>query len=772
MAEEQDEDIIPHTGKIFAEEPEKAPEPAPVEKKPEEKAPEAPPSIQPQKEELPVQPEDFWKSLHVQAVIDIGPLDPPELIGKKETYTGRIAFRDLPAIAGTFEFDVDRVDPALVDGNPKVPNVSLTVHPQGILKTIGRAADYFLTKGFSAVGRGGISWFIDDSSFVGIFTNLFEAVKAKSNNLYWIHPPHKAYVVDFSDVKESADFGSCSSTIIKKFQDEDSLIKREGDKTLKSHADKKKHVVDNSGRVKMTSFVFNMPKDRFEVTHVLGVPIMATTMKLEEFPQDLQEYIKKNPKGSDNIVYSYTYDGKDTVQLENRAMTDTHIIQNLYKIYKEQGVGDHPEDIYGDLAKQFGVPSQTIEDYLGRWVGHLTDKVKGTVQKILHMKPVQWMNMSPEEIEKRKAQQSWEKSQGIKKVADYGDPWPGPSLEEIGHLVGVPQAQWASELAGKLASDFGYISYPKMVGGPQGGMLEKLSTLPLSPAQREKAEKFRPEAIKMLKALVSNVYESDLAGEGEAAGFLLEPEQMAEEVGMMAEDALLDVAERLPSTVSDEDFRDALRDRMNEKAKMLFQHKNVALPSEQSSVEDIYHGRPISLEQYEAPIIEKTAHCGPCSPLKAETIKRLKAFNVDKDQIASLEKVQDDLDLNKFIAQLDPILAKLPNPESDKVRELMQIAVTLRDIAGRIDDGEFIATKKEAALTGAVQIKSDEDIPEQIRGRMGKIVDHRVDWEYMGDHMAPINLYLVEMAIPSHKHNKTLTAWMFEDDFEGAGSSN
>ena len=736
------EDFLSGGPEYFAETPTE--KPAAPKPEVEEKIPSPPPVVAPARPVAPITPEVFFSSLTDEiSVKDISFPDAPEP-GKTQPISGRVSSSHFANDLGSGSFEgklvyvnPERADDAVV--TPGVTNVSLYLDPDGILRYIGAAADHFITK-YGYVGKS-IQELVEEiptAAFVGIFAKIFEALKAKSGTtIHWVHAHDEkgghAYVVQMPSTYKAEGFGMCGRIIAAKFNQSRHEINEASNSILHGGGTRQKKSPTNTiPRAQMLQFVYKLPEERFKVLHERGVPLMVTTLKLEDLPENLREYVQKTPK-DETSGFSYQYNpSSNEVRLENKGLTDRRLITDLYRTYK-----GHPE------------PSKGLESQVAKYVAHLSDKVRDKVMRILHLKP------------------------SIEKVADYGDPWPGPSLEQIGHLVGTPQAQWASELAGKLAANFNYISYPIMVGEPKGGVLEKWALLPLSDEQRIRAEKYRPQAIEMLKALVSDIYESDAMGEGEATGFLMEPEQMAEEAGMMAEDALLDVTSELPSTVSEEDFLAALCERMHAKVRDLYQHQHTALPSEQSSPEDIYYGRPVSIENLEQVPIEKCSHCGPCTPEKAEAIKQLKQLsNVDKADISFLEKHEGDRDLSAFIEKLDSILQPL-SAEDPKVIGLRQIAVVLHDIQGRLDDGEFKVVKKVAELQGAVQIRQDDpEIPKQLRGRMGKILEHRVDWQFCPEHGAePVSIYLVEVDSP-YPYPRTFTVWMSEQELVGAGSVN
>lgn len=122
----------------------------------------------------------------------------------------------------------------------------------------------------------------------------------------------------------------------------------------------------------------------------------------------------------------------------------------------------------------------------------------------------------------------------------YGPAWAGPTLEQVGSLVGTAEAVFASELASALASKYDYISFPSLVGSPED--LHKLATFvadplltdvahPLTANQQALANQWRPRAIDLAHKILSKL---SSGAEREVRPYMPE-----EEVEMAAEDILL-----------------------------------------------------------------------------------------------------------------------------------------------------------------------------------------------------------------------------------------
>jgi hypothetical protein len=192
-----------------------------------------------------------------------------------------------------------------------------------------------------------------------------------------------------------------------------------------------------------------------------------------------------------------------------------------------------------------------------------------------------------------------EKATGIKKLAYPNQAWAGPSLEQVGALVGPDKAMLASEWASSLADKLNYTSYPPtfptLVGGPSD--IKKLGALGLTDEQVERRnriiEKYREPATEMLHSLVTNIYDSDVAGGGANAG-PLNPD--AEEIGQLAEDVLLEMFEELPTTVADEDFYKELKSRLFTTQKMIERHHNKKMPSNKSKFTDVMNTPTVPLD--------------------------------------------------------------------------------------------------------------------------------------------------------------------------------
>ena len=200
------------------------------------------------------------------------------------------------------------------------------------------------------------------------------------------------------------------------------------------------------------------------------------------------------------------------------------------------------------------------------------------------------------EFQKLKARE-----RGMRKVA-YGQAWAGPSLEQIGTLIGAADAAFASELAGALAAKFDYISFPPLEGSPLD-LKKTARQTALSDEKRKWVEQRREKAIALAKKSLPRLSE-------EAEMFLMEetPHEEEEyllpqeEITLIAEDALLELASTDGAEKMDEaTFEKELVSLLLKKREDIEKNKAAALPS--------LKGREPRVEEL-APEVYKVAHIG------------------------------------------------------------------------------------------------------------------------------------------------------------------
>lgn len=103
-------------------------------------------------------------------------------------------------------------------------------------------------------------------------------------------------------------------------------------------------------------------------------------------------------------------------------------------------------------------------------------------------------------------------------------------------------------------------------------------------------------------------------------------------------------------------------------------------------------------------LLEKRAHCGPCTPLKMKVIELLsdmhyKFNNFDRKFLGQLAAHSEEESNEVFVQTLNNVLATIKEEEDTKntLTKLRQISTTLQDVQYRIDDGEFEMVDKPHA---------------------------------------------------------------------------
>lgn len=305
-----------------------------------------------------------------------------------------------------------------------------------------------------------------------------------------------------------------------------------------------------------------------------GKELMDALRKRAESPESRQG-IGKLITGADLDNYSYWYeDDKKQVHFHNKRLDNRATIGTLAKILKAFK-GESPAVAAKDLAAKLNTSLEELMNYIRTKLNSLTPNLQADAEKIMKMTPpkpfaageklavgssfdsVPFGSFPGEEatvvsvvdtpekgynISLNKKESFYkhdeahkifsskskltdavvaealtdeEVHQGFEKKA-YGDTWAGPSLDQVGALIGDYEAKWASEIAANLAGKFDYISFPKMDGGPEtmrkiALRLEELELMPLSEPQQELASKLYPEALKLVRAALPSLEIDEMA---------------------------------------------------------------------------------------------------------------------------------------------------------------------------------------------------------------------------------------------------------------------
>jgi len=570
------------------------PEESPLEDVPAEKPPVAEgPTLQPEKETI-IDATTFWSGIDAQTSVSvIAPIDAPINFGEVMPFDGRIVFREFPGTAKTFSGGAKLIKGDPADGS----TVSLELQITGIMAAIAGAIKQYTARGEKLMPLIRLA----EQSLPTIFAHVFKAIKEKSEGLYWSSgaaKDHAGKAVPLVSYRYDSQLDTeIGVNLSASFEGMRSKINAEAEKYLAGSrkAKVKQEVVPQvRTRELLRNFVLNqIPESKYksypqgmfasltmDEVRKLGGDEVATL--IQNVPQTAQGH--RSGGDADNFWFRYLPDS-NTVTIENRRLTDKKILEDVQKIYKAYG-GSTPEALYKNIADKFGVKADAVTGWFYNFLSKLTPGRADKAKKILGL----------------------EKPPGLEKVAYPTQAWAGPSLEQVGALVGPDKAQLASEWASSLAGKFDYISFPTLVGGPSD--IKKLATLPLTDKQRALVEKYRAPAAQMLQQLVdklsNNLAYEDLPG-GEVT---LNPD--TEEVSRLAEDAVLEIVDYLPSTTSEEDFLKELKSRIFTTMKMVERHRQNAFPSSRTSPQDVMQGNNVPfdtvMEQPELePAIEKRA---------------------------------------------------------------------------------------------------------------------------------------------------------------------
>lgn len=400
-----------------------------------------------------------------------------------------------------------------------------------------------------------------------------------------------------------------------------------------------------------------------EVENRGGKDLMDALRKRAEMP-DAASGPEKLITGADLDNYSFWYD-KDNklVYFHNKRLDNRATIGFLAKILKAFKSGG-PAATTKDLASKLNTTVEEVVNYFRNKLNSLTPDLRSDAEKIMKMTPPQPFKVGEElevggsfdtvpfgsfpgekakvvsvvdtpekgynitlngresfykydeahkifsskskltdkDVAKAVPEAEENETAGLSKKA-YGDTWAGPTLDQVGSLIGDYEAKWASELAANLAGKFDYIAFPSMEGGPEtlkkiALRLEEMELLPLSEEQQAVATKHFPAAVKMVKAFLPSidVYEHAKREDDD------EPSQLVEGVHTLSDDqaktiaslALLITVDKgakgipLPTTASDKEFMEALRSNIALITHEIKQKGYSGLPDEEAGPEDIY----------------------------------------------------------------------------------------------------------------------------------------------------------------------------------------
>jgi hypothetical protein len=561
-------------------------EPSPEPEKDKE-APAAPAPAEEFKEETQplMDPAEFWNNIDSEGMVKvtvhtaddkpIAALPSPDEVGGVVRYDGTIAFPRFPDAGKSFTGTV-----RLLPGSTKeTPFVSLTLQAGPIMEALASViSKYAKEGGGEARDRAREMMKGAHERLPSIFTHVFNAIKEKSEGLHWSGLTKPYEPIPVVELIYSGIPGDLNTTLSTAFAAKKIEIRDIGAKILTSGlkgGKKEKLKLIMPDRLRIVDFVLKIiPKDKF--TWVEGSRAMLATMSLATVEElggkEIVDIIKateaigvmKFHEMADKYIWYRYFPERNLVVFENKELTDKHLIGDIQKIWRNYG-GGTPQELFKAIAgdREVGVSSVV------KWFTDIVNKLSPSVKD----KAADALGLSGEE--------------GIKKRAYPEIAWAGPSLDQVGALVGDAQAKWASELAGSLAARFDYISYPKLEGGPSD--LKKLATLPLSEAQRARVEKYREPAVQLMKELYQSRPSYDIDPETkEPVGYTT---PATEELSMLAEDVLLQLVESTPSTLSHEEFLKELKHAlMKAVTRIQMRPHGGALPSSQVSPEDILQG--------------------------------------------------------------------------------------------------------------------------------------------------------------------------------------
>lgn len=544
---------------------------APVDEEKKEETPSIEPFVK--EPEQIMDPEVFWSNIDSQtrAVVNtasgkpIKALYAPESSTGPITFSGAVSFAAFPDSGRPFNGHIK----LLPGSDEKKPKVSLVLECGGIMEAVARAIKRYNEPGpegriLMQKAREGV-----EPNLVTVFEHVFNAIKEKSPELQWSHLP-KSYggggipLVEL--IYNGIDDKDLDWTLRSAFDNKKSEIRAAAEAILPS--EEKEDTSPAGYRLReatIRKFISSIPEEKFKPTPQRTM--MVAVMTIEEAEsiggKEAADIIRNTPKvknlagwheDSDGHSYWYRYDPETKVVMaESKRITDQMLIRRLQGIWDDHY--NPGTSLFDNIAKAYDVSTESVKEWFKKFTEKLSPAKKEKVEEILK-----------------------EKTDGVKKVGYPAQAWAGPILDQIGALVGDAEAAWASELAGNLAARFDYISYPRLEGGSSD--LKKLATLPLTPEQIARVERFNVKA----KQILAQLYASRPAYADEDAQ-LHQPER--EDLTRLAEDVLLETVEAFPSSMSDNEFEKELKHALYSSVTKIHQHPYAHWPDTKSNPEDV-----------------------------------------------------------------------------------------------------------------------------------------------------------------------------------------
>lgn len=530
------------------------------------------PALEKEKQEPIVPLEEFWSGLHTGLYVTAkaGPLDTPARVGDRTTINGDVAF-DAEGIKASYPWEAFAIK-ILDDQDPPSNNACrLEINVKPIMKLVASAVQKYKDRGMPLKGAGYYSKIKE--AIPAIFEKIFQAIKQNSKQIEWKGASSKhdkdavtatVTLRGMDDVDASTGFG------LEALMDKSAIVSV-GTEILRGGSNKGKPgksvppTLKNMDMVR--DFVKKIPENKFE-WKTTG---MYATMTLAEIKalagEDANKLIAamdampEAEKGArafgdlDDFWCEYSPE-KGFATFENKRLSNKVYLQKLQKVYKDFGGGSR-EQVAKNIAKALGVSEEVTESWLTKLLKRFTPQAQAKVNEAL----------------------------GIKVVAYPTQPWAGPSLEQVGALVGPDKAMLASEWASSLADKLNYISYPPfptLVGGPgdikkTAAVRIKLATLTLSDEQRALVEEYSEPALAIMHSLLAQypAYEED--EEGNPSSVM--PDE--DEITMLAEDALINLVENVEGNEKPdkEDFLNELKKHLWTTMKRIQERPRASWPS-------------------------------------------------------------------------------------------------------------------------------------------------------------------------------------------------
>lgn len=324
-------------------------------------------------------------------------------------------------------------------------------------------------------------------------------------------------------------------------------------------------------------YVSQIPADRFSVVEG-AIPRALASIPEEEVPAEVKAAVENVYPASEGVHHGqdekffqvWYVPAERKFLFENKRRTSEEIAKDLMKLYNKFPAPVSFQEFVRQLAHKAKTSDTTVVEWLGKKFKAMGDDFAQVFKKTL----------------------------GMTKLA-YGVAWAGPSLEQVGALVGNDQAAWASELAGQLAARFDYISYPSLEGGPSeltkvAYDFQQLDVLALSDAEKDMLSKYYEPALALAKNTLKSIFHADVEGQGLGSGLL---NISSDELQLVVNEILLDLVQYWPSTTPPEEFLQEVQSKLNSVLSSAYQKGYLALPSQRVNPEDVSGGRAIPFEQ-------------------------------------------------------------------------------------------------------------------------------------------------------------------------------